>query len=96
MIVRSVAPADRLDDDDAALLLYAGRVVKLGPLGAAIVELATDPIDLADLTDELERRFGRPATVRTEEATREAVNDLIEIGVLVSLRDPSEPVEEPT
>ena len=70
-------------------------MVKLGPLGAAIVELATDPIDLPDLTSELERRFGSPATGSTAEATRQAVTDLMEIGVLVWLRDPSDPVEEP-
>ncbi len=45
MIVRAVTPADRLDDDEATLLLYEGRVVKLGPLGAAVVDLATDPVD---------------------------------------------------
>ena len=95
MIVRTVTPADRLDDDEAALLLYEGRVVKLGPLGAAVVDLATAPVDLADLTAELERRFGRPATGSTAEATQEAVTALIEIGVLEHVDDPSTPAEEP-
>ena len=93
MIVRAVTPADRLDDDDASLLLYEGRVVKLGPVGAAVVDLASDPLELESLTSELERRFGVPATGSTAEATHEAVTALIEIGVLERLDDPS-PAEE--
>ena len=93
MIVRAVTPADRLDDDEATLLLYEGRVVKLGPLGAAVVDLASDPVELESLTSELEQRFGRPATGSTAEATHEAVTALIEIGALERLDDPS-PAEE--
>lgn len=94
MIVRTVTPADRLDDVEAALLLYEGRVVKLGPLGAAVTELASDPIDLPSLSSELEHRFGRPTTGSTAEATQDAVTALIEIGVLERLDDLSTPAEE--
>lgn len=95
MIVRTITPGDRLDDDEAALLLYPGQVVKLGPLGAAVTELATDPIDLHSLSTELEQRFGRPETGTTAEATHAAVTALIESGVLERLDDPSTPAEEP-
>ena len=62
--------------------------MKLGPLGVAIVELAADQVDVVDLNTELERRFGTPPTGGSEQATRQAVADLIEIGMLGQVNEP--------
>jgi len=97
MIVRAITPIDRLDDDGESLLLFEGRVVKLGPVGAAIIEVAAGPVDVDVLTSELERRLGSPATGDVAAATAQAVADLLEAGVLERLDpDPTQASQEPT
>lgn len=89
MRIRLCPPADLLAREDDALLLYEGSVLRLGPVGAAIVELAADGTDLDALTRALEDRFGAPPDGGTREATRAAVDDLIARGVLEEIAAPT-------
>ena len=96
MKIRSVPPVDRLDRDGEALLLYEGRVVRLGPIGVAITTLAADEVDLADVASALEQRFGVPDGQTVWEATRDAVDDLIAFGALDALTVANTPDPEET
>jgi len=59
--VRTRGFADLLErDGEALVLLREGGLVRVGPLGAAILELAVNPIGLDALAGALERRFGLP------------------------------------
>lgn len=82
MIVVHVTPVDRLTTPDGELLLYERRLVRLGPLGAAVADLASGPVDLASLAAGLERLFGAPAGADLLDATRTAVEELVADGVL--------------
>ena len=81
-LVRLVAPADRLVGDGETLLLYKERLLRLGPLGAEIVDLAVRPIAVGALADRLTERLGAPDGVDARAATADAVERLIADGVL--------------
>lgn len=77
-----VSPVDRLDRDDRTLLLYPGNLVSLGPLGTAVVDLAGEPIGLDELLPAMLELLGAPDHGDAGELVREAVDQLIEAGVL--------------
>ena len=57
-------------------------MLRLNPLGAAIVEFALNPIRLDALATALERRFGTPDGVDLLEATAQRVRELAAQGAL--------------
>ena len=66
---------------EETLLLFEHRLVRLSPLAQAIFE-AADCASEDALAAALERRFGAPADGDALEATRAAVADLEELGVV--------------
>lgn len=90
MTVIRLEPVDRLTDGEDTLLLYPDRLVRLGPIGAAIFDLAAGRVSLPRLARLLEQRFGTPAGVSVAEATRAAVDDLLGQRVLRRVDDDEE------
>jgi hypothetical protein len=90
--VRTREFADLLErDGEALVLLREGGLVRVGPVAAAVLELAVNPIDLGSLAGALERRFGAPdevAGVRVR--TWQVVAELADRG-LVDLGEPPLP-----
>jgi len=66
------------------LLLYDNEVVRLGPLGSAIVSHAVQPVTPRELAAALQAEFGAPAGDPLA-ATQTAVDDLISRRVLERL-----------
>ena len=82
--VRANRFADILErDGEALVLLREGGLLRLNPLGAAIVEFAVNPIRLDALAAALERRFGTPDGVDLLEATAQRVRELAAQGALI-------------
>ncbi len=82
MKVKRQPPRDILIGEDSALLLYPDELMKVSGIGTVIVQLSTDPISVTDLAQALEQLFGRPGGVSTLTATRAAVDELVDRGVL--------------
>lgn len=82
MRVRRREPADYLTRDGETLLLYERKVVRLSPIGSAIFHVATVPVSLSEVADELEATFGAPTEESVLAATAAAVEDLLLQGVL--------------
>ncbi len=86
MRVRTKPYADLIDEGGETLLLRSeGGLIRLGPVGAAIVELSANTIDLDALACALERRFGSPdgisAIAAVDAMARElAEQDVVELG----------------
>jgi hypothetical protein len=68
MIVRTIPYADLLERDGEGLLLTEGTLLRLSAVGAAVVRLAADGIDAAQLASALEEAFGLPASGSTLDA----------------------------
>ena len=91
MKVRAARFADVVErDGEALVLLRGGGLVRLSPLGAAIVELAVNPIELEVLAGALERRFGRPPEGTSLVVAERMVHELAGQGLL-QLGDPPPP-----
>ncbi len=91
MKVRAERFADVVErDGEALVLLRGGGLVRLSPLGAAIVELAVNPIELDVLAGALEHRFGSPQQGTSLEVAEQMVRDLAAQGLL-RLGDPQPP-----
>lgn len=89
--VRARPIADVLErDGEALVLLGGGGLVRLTAVGAAIVELAANPIRLDTLAGALERRFGSPGAGATLALTAGLVSELAGQGVL-DVGDPTPP-----
>lgn len=86
MRVRLEPPRDMLVREDAALLLYPDELIRLSDIGAAIVELAADSISVKDLASALQQRFGSPEDGSAKAATRSVVDQLIERGILKTVK----------
>jgi len=84
MRVRTRPFADRLERDGEALVLLAdgAGLVRLSAMGAAIVDLALNGIDLDTLAEALESRFGAPPEGSARELADRMVAELSEQGVL--------------
>lgn len=78
----TVTPADRLDRDGEALLLYPDELLRLGPLAQALTRLAASPATLAELTAAVVEEFGEPDSMDATELVRAAVSDLVARGAL--------------
>ena len=78
----TVEPADRLDRDGEALLLYPDELLRLGPLAQALTRLAADPAALAELTAGVVELFGEPEGQDATALVRAAVSDLVARGAL--------------
>lgn len=87
MIVRTVPHADLLERDGEALLLTEGALLRLSAIGAAVVILASDGVDTADLAAALEDRFGVPEGVSTRAALDPVLDALAAQGVIELLAD---------
>lgn len=83
MRVRTRPLADRLERDGETLVLLAGGgLVRLSAVGAAIVDLALNGIDVETLADALTTRFGTPPDSSAREVTTGMVAALTEQNVL--------------
>lgn len=80
--VQFVAPTDTLTRDGDALLLYDDHVVRLGPLGTAIIAECRRPIGIRALAERLTARLGAPDDRDAHAATLAAVEQLVADGVL--------------
>ena len=75
---------DVLVRDGETAILVGGMAVRLSELGAMIYALTDTPVEVADLSSELESRYGAPPESSSREATELAVADLVRQGVLSS------------
>lgn len=84
MRVRTRPYADLLERDGEALVLLrdGAGLVRLSSMGVAIVELATNGIDLQALAGALERRFGTPPDGTARDLTVSMVTALRGKGLL--------------
>ncbi|GAA3863899.1 hypothetical protein [Tessaracoccus defluvii] len=78
----TVEPADRLDRDGEALLLYPDELLRLGPLAQALTALAVSPATLAELTAGVVELFGEPEGQDATALVRAAASDLVARGAL--------------
>lgn len=82
MRIELIPPVDHLAGSGGVLLLYPERFFRLGPLGRVIVDESTGGTTQAKLEQALIREFGEPEDGDVSMRVRQAVNDLIEQGVL--------------
>ncbi|MFW5469860.1 PqqD family peptide modification chaperone [Knoellia sp. CPCC 206435] len=82
MRVRRRPATDALTRDGETVLLFASKVVRLSAMGAAIYDIAQEPVTVEALVDELELRFGTPTDQSVGDITQRAVSDLLRLGVL--------------
>ncbi len=79
----AVEVVDDLYTEDGALVLLESRLVRLGPVGAVILQTAAKPVTLMQLADALESAFGAPEGDLLT-LTEEAVTTLTLEGLLVT------------
>ena len=82
MRVQRWEATDELLRDGEAAILIRGSVVRLTELSTVVYLLTEQAIDVRDLADELESRFGVPADGSTLDKTKDAVAELIRYGIL--------------
>lgn len=82
MTIIAVPWRDLLERDGEALVLYAGKVVRLGALGAAILKSAEKGIELDALCRDLEEQFGAPPEGTLEDAVRGKLSELLGEGIV--------------
>jgi hypothetical protein len=75
---------DVLSRDGETAVLIDGHALRLGVLGAAILELAEDWVDVEELAAALAARFGPPETSSATAATKSAVTELLRHRALTS------------
>lgn len=84
MKVKRAGLIDVLTRDGETAVLVDGHILRLSVLGAAMLELTADWVDVEVLAGELGDRFGAPADRTSWEATVEAIADMVRNGVLVT------------
>jgi hypothetical protein len=84
MRVRRAGLIDVLTRDGETAVLVDGHILRLSALGAAVLELTEDWVDIEVLAGELGDRFGAPAGRTPREATVDAIADMVRNGVLVT------------
>ncbi|EAP99595.1 hypothetical protein JNB_05465 [Janibacter sp. HTCC2649] len=82
MKVQRWEATDELLRDGEAAILIRGNVVRLTELSTVIYLLTDRAIDVRDLADQLESRFGVPTDDSTLRKTNDAVAELIRYGIL--------------
>lgn len=89
MMVQSAPVVDSLEIEDGLLILLEEQLVRLGPIGAAIVESAIDPIAAELLPELLVEQLGHPGDTDPGPVVAAAVDELLTLGVLVRCDDPA-------
>ena len=80
--VRTVVAHDELHRDGEALVLLDGRVHRVSPVGTLIRARARAGATVEELATVLEAELGPPGDGTTLELTRQAVQALLEAGLL--------------
>lgn len=73
---------DWLARDGQTAVLVRGRLVRLSDVGAMVFALTEEPVEVEWLAARLESQFGAPADGSVLDATKDAVTELIRLGVL--------------
>ncbi|WP_404381891.1 hypothetical protein LL946_14640 [Knoellia locipacati] len=73
---------DLLTRDGVTVVMARGQLVRLSPLSAMILALAEERIEYDELARQLEERFGAPEGRSALDATKDAVTEMIRLGVL--------------
>ena len=74
---------DWLSRDGETIVLTRYGVVRLSEVGALVFELTQDAVEVGALSERLEEVFGAPAgAAGALDATKDAVTDLVRLGVL--------------
>lgn len=85
--VRTVPAHDELHHEGESLVLVDGQVRRVSPLGTVIRASAVEGATLAELATVLEETFGAPAEGDALEITRQALDTLLEAGLLERVAD---------
>ena len=73
---------DAVSRDGEIAVLVKGRLVRLSGVGAMIFTLTEERVEIGRLAQQLERELGAPADGSALNATKDAVTELIRLGVL--------------
>lgn len=79
---RRVPAHDELHHEGESLVLIDGEVKRISALGTSLRGLTDEPRTLAELTEALVREFGAPPDGSADEVTRQAVDALVDAGLL--------------
>jgi hypothetical protein len=85
--VRAVVAHDELHRGGESLVLLDGQVHRVSPLGTLVRERAGGPVTLEELAVTLQEAFGPPAQGTALDLTREAVQALLDAGLLMLVGD---------
>lgn len=85
---RSVPAHDELHRDGESLVLIDGEVQRVSALGTLIRAQAVEPATVEGLAAVLEEEFGPPPEGTSVEVTQQAVDVLVETGLLERLDAP--------
>lgn len=85
MRVQRREPVDVLVRDGETAVLLPGGIVRLSELSAVLYDLAREQVEVESLARDLEERFGAPAERTSVQATRDAVRDMVEAGLLTEV-----------
>ncbi|MGO0575922.1 hypothetical protein [Ornithinimicrobium panacihumi] len=78
---------DELHHEGESLVLLDGEVKRISVLGTLLRELTHEPRTTEELVAGLVEAFGAPADGSAEEMTRQAVDTMVEAGLLTRLTD---------
>jgi hypothetical protein len=81
-VYQRTEPVDQLVIGGESIVLYEDRFVRLGPLGTCLVTIAETPRTIEELAAALIDAFGASTQGSAADATRAAVADLLDQGVL--------------
>lgn len=73
---------DWLARDGQTVVLARGRLVRLSDVSAMVFALTEEPVEVEELAARLESLFGAPGDRTALDATKDAVTELIRLGVL--------------
>lgn len=86
-VVRRAGIIDQFSTDEGTVVLVdlgsGHHLVRLSPLGAAILDSVGDGLDVTALADALTKKFGAPDGQTVEEALATHLRELAEHGVIV-------------
>lgn len=82
LVSRSDSVVDMLEADGESAVLQRNRLLRLGPVATAILQLVAAPRSIDELTAALEAQFGPPADGDLAHAVEEQVRTLREHGVV--------------
>ena len=82
---RRVSGHDELHHDGESLVLIDGEVKRISALGTVLREVAREPHTLDELAAALAEEFGAPPEGDAVEVTRQALDVLVEAGLMERL-----------